>query len=488
MSTAQQQSAVIRTDEELAASLRRGEIGGEALEELYARHRKAVRSYAASCCRDPHTADDLTSEAFARTIDATRRGGGPRGPWRPYLLTAVRRIAIDWAADSSRAQPSDYLEDRVDEAPGGEELTLDQEENRLVVESFQRLPERWQTVLWYTAVKGEPAATVAARLGISESGVGSLAERAREGLREAYLSVHVHNGEQDGCGPYSRLLAIAVRRKGRRPGKDLKRHLAGCAQCRQALLDLTDLNSRLRAVLPGAILLGEGVGVLIAKGAVGQESSTAWAAASTLSDQPAAAVGSGATAALTKGAISAGASITLAVGGYFFFTPFENPLPTPKPPQVTSSAPAPVTPAPLPSPPAPRPSKPRTPATDEPSPSGNRSNPRQEPVFGLGSTLRSPSNTLCLEPAAPEAGAAVQAKACDGSKAQQWEQGQFLGAKMLMRNSATGLCLRSSGSGAQDDEQVTCDSGDARQGWQIQFSLEHSSMVAVGNDGKTYLT
>ncbi|MEU3923424.1 sigma factor, partial [Streptomyces sp. NPDC029004] len=96
MSAPQQQSQVDRTDDELATPLRRGEAADSELAELYARHHSAVRAYAGSCCRDPHTADDITSEAFTRTIDAVRRGGGPRGPWRPYLLSAVRRIAIDW--------------------------------------------------------------------------------------------------------------------------------------------------------------------------------------------------------------------------------------------------------------------------------------------------------------------------------------------------------------------------------------------------------
>ncbi|MFC9125522.1 sigma-70 family RNA polymerase sigma factor [Streptomyces sp. NPDC057099] len=458
------------TDEELAAPLRRGESGDEQLAELYERHRGAVRSFAASFCRDGYTADDLTSEAFTRTIDAIRKGGGPRGPWRPYLMTAVRHIAVDWAADRNRTQPSSQVQDRVDEAPGGEELTLDQEENHLVVQSFQRLPERWQTVLWYTAVKGEPTATVAGRLGISASGVASLAERAREGLREAYLSVHVHDNGGEDCGRYGRLLAAVVRRRARRPGRDLKRHLADCGHCRQALRDLTDLNSRLRAVLPGAILFEESVRVLIAKGAAAGGPIPAWAG--------------GSTTALVKGAVTVGASAALGIGGYFLLAPTETPLPAPRPPQSASALSPSATPAPQPPPDLP---------TEKPTPSRSLpvapSTDTAERVLreGLRTTLRSVPDGRCLEPAGPRAGSAVRGGGCDGGAGQTWAQLHFLGSEVLLRNSATGLCLRAPGPGAARETQVACDQSDDRQVWRVQFSLKHRSM-AVSGGKRTYLT
>ncbi len=49
----------------------------QAYEELFRRHSGAVLRYARSCCRDAHTADDLTAEVFARTLQAVRGGKGP---------------------------------------------------------------------------------------------------------------------------------------------------------------------------------------------------------------------------------------------------------------------------------------------------------------------------------------------------------------------------------------------------------------------------
>ncbi|MEK8171974.1 sigma factor [Streptomyces sp. M19] len=70
------------SDADLLARLRNGE--DSAYEELYRRHAGAVRRYARTCCRDADTADDLTAEVFARTLQAVRAA---RAPSRPYART-----------------------------------------------------------------------------------------------------------------------------------------------------------------------------------------------------------------------------------------------------------------------------------------------------------------------------------------------------------------------------------------------------------------
>ncbi|MFD5390942.1 RNA polymerase sigma factor [Streptomyces sp. NPDC127074] len=248
------------TDSELTDSVRNGERVEASLTELYHRHWTAVRAFARTCCRDAHTAEDLTSEAFARTIDAVRRGRGPDATWRPYLLSVVRRTAIDWTKTARRSELTHDIEGWSDHlAPptdSGEQVALRREDDDLVVRSFRSLPARWQSVLWHTVVEREPAALVGARFGISASGVGSLAERAREALREAYLAAHAHSGQADEeCRSYSGPLAATVRRKGRLRNKRIQRHVAECVHCRRALVALTDLNARLRVILPGGAAL-----------------------------------------------------------------------------------------------------------------------------------------------------------------------------------------------------------------------------------------
>src|SRR5438128_11933318 len=90
------------SDARLVAALRAGD--DSAYEELYRRHAGAVRRYARGCCRDTHTAEDLTGEVFARTLQAVRGGAGPDAAVRAYLLTTVRRVAAAWAKTARREQ------------------------------------------------------------------------------------------------------------------------------------------------------------------------------------------------------------------------------------------------------------------------------------------------------------------------------------------------------------------------------------------------
>ncbi|WP_432093416.1 sigma-70 family RNA polymerase sigma factor [Streptomyces sp. bgisy100] len=459
-------------DSELSAVIRSGAVSEQECTELYQRHRKVVRAYAGTCCRDPHTAEDLTSEAFTRTIDAVRRGGGPSGSWRPYLITVVRRTAIDWAMTGRRTELTEEVEAWADEDAGGEERVLRLEEADLVARSFRRLPERWQAVLWQTLVEGQPASRVAADLGLSESGVGSLAERAREGLREAYLSVHVENvsartgPDGDACRHYSGLLAAAVRRPGRRVAKDLSRHLNDCADCRRVLLDLTDLNSRLRSVLPGAVLLWGGAGYLGAK-ATATEAAAYGVAAPPLPPDPTGGAAGPVLSAQKAGALAAAVSVT--IGGYLLLAPDRDPAPPRAVEPPRASAPPVVT----------------------PSPSGS-SGPPAPPATGARALREGPRTTLrvigtgkCLE-AGTEA--KVREAACDGGADQVWSQLQFRGSAVLLRNAVSRLCLTDSGAGRAPDELQPCDGSEPGQVWRLEFSLAERSLVAVGRSGRAYAT
>ncbi|WP_158791131.1 RNA polymerase sigma factor, partial [Streptomyces sp. NRRL WC-3549] len=191
----------VRPDAELTARIRDGG-DVEAAAELYRRHAPAALSYARGCCRDPHTAEDLTSEAFARTVRAVRDGKGPLDAWRPYLLAVVRHTAADWADQARRVDLTPgfgaWLDaaarregaEPVSRAAGGEEHVLRAEDGGMVAAAFRSLPERWRAVLWHSVVEEEPAAKVGTLLGLTPSGVASLVARAREGLREAYLAAY----------------------------------------------------------------------------------------------------------------------------------------------------------------------------------------------------------------------------------------------------------------------------------------------------------
>uniref|UniRef100_UPI001180F250 RNA polymerase sigma factor n=1 Tax=Streptomyces alboverticillatus TaxID=173770 RepID=UPI001180F250 len=206
------------SDLELVAQLRGSGEGGEAYEELYRRHADAVRRYARSCCRDEHTAEDLTNEVFTSTLQAVRGGSGPDSAVRAYLLTTVRRVAAAWARTAKREQlvedfvvfatsaaSSSVTADEDTLNLGADVRAMQEAEESLAVQAFRSLPERWQTVLWHTTVEEESPSDVGPLLGLSANATAVLAHRAREGLKQAYLQAHVNTQLMAGgdCAQYA---------------------------------------------------------------------------------------------------------------------------------------------------------------------------------------------------------------------------------------------------------------------------------------------
>ncbi|MEU1665394.1 sigma-70 family RNA polymerase sigma factor [Streptomyces sparsogenes] len=238
------------SDQELTRRLQEGYREGTpspaAGEILYRRHHEAALAYARTCCRAPHDAEDLVSEAFIRTFQAVRSGGGPRGPWRPYLLTVIRHTAIERSVDERRllltADFESWRQQTTEADP--QQRLLAEEERRLLARGFAALPERWRAVLWHTLVEDHSPHRVAALMGLSPSGLTSLSHRAREGLREAYLRAHVRVAAADDerCRHFSAMMGASVRR-GVVRGRGLARHLAECAFCSRAYAELLGLNA-----------------------------------------------------------------------------------------------------------------------------------------------------------------------------------------------------------------------------------------------------
>ncbi|GGO85280.1 hypothetical protein GCM10012280_18720 [Wenjunlia tyrosinilytica] len=235
---------------------------------LYRRHADAVRRYARGCCRDAHTAEDLTGEVFARTLQAVRGGSGPDVAVRAYLLTTVRRVAASWGNTAKREHLVDDFAVFAVTAAGSstaagatgaaaDARAMQRADQSMAVRAFRSLPERWQAVLWHTAVERESPSEVAPLLGLTANATAVLAHRAREGLRQAYLQAHVSETliGQEECGQYADRLGAYARGALRlRADRELRRHLDECSRCRAASVELADVNASLRAVLPTAFI------------------------------------------------------------------------------------------------------------------------------------------------------------------------------------------------------------------------------------------
>ncbi|GEC08313.1 hypothetical protein SSP24_59680 [Streptomyces spinoverrucosus] len=370
------------SDAELIGRMRAGD--DTAYEELYRRHAEAVRRYARTCCRDPHTADDLTAEVFARTLQAVRGGHGPEHAVRAYLLTTVRRVAANWTNSAKREQLVDDFavfaaqSARAAEVSDSDTLDLGADvramhaaEQSLAMRAFRSLPERWQAVLWHTEVEDESPSEVATLFGLDANGTRVLASRAREGLKQAYLQAHVSATltSDEECARYADQLGTYARRRLRtRAERGLRQHLEECPKCRLAASQIEDLASSIPAIVPVAVIgwfgaAGYAKTAGIVAGGAGAGAAGAAGAASAAGGSSGGASGGGGAvaseglAAPVKAGIAAGvvataiAVVAIALAGNY--APAEK-KPAAKPP---ASAPAtrPEPPTPTPSEPAPEP-------------------------------------------------------------------------------------------------------------------------------------
>ncbi|MBB6081936.1 sigma-70 family RNA polymerase sigma factor [Streptomyces paradoxus] len=256
------------SDSDLIDRMRSGD--DTAYEELYRRHAQAVRRYARTCCRDAHTADDLTAEVFARMLQAVRGGAGPTHAVRAYLLTSVRRVAASWTRSARREQLVDDFAVFAAQSARGPDVSTDdprelgadvramhQAEQSMAMRAFRSLPERWQAVLWHTEIEDESPSEVATLFGLDANGTRVLASRAREGLKQAYLQAHVSatlTGDEE-CARYADQLGTYARGRLRtRAERGLRKHLDECAKCRLAALQIEEVAGGIPAVVPVAVI------------------------------------------------------------------------------------------------------------------------------------------------------------------------------------------------------------------------------------------
>lgn len=256
------------SDADLIDRMRSGD--DTAYEALYRRHAGAVRRYARTCCRDGHTADDLTAEVFARMLQAVRGGHGPEHAVRPYLLTSIRRVAAGWTKSAKREQLVDDFAvfaaqaTRSSEASDDDTLDLGADvramhvaEQSMAMQAFRSLPERWQAVLWHTEVEDESPSEVATLFGLDANGTRVLASRAREGLKQAYLQAHVSAtlAADEECARYAdRLGAYARGGLRTRAERGLRKHLEECVKCRLAAGQIKEVAGGIPAVVPIAVI------------------------------------------------------------------------------------------------------------------------------------------------------------------------------------------------------------------------------------------
>jgi RNA polymerase sigma factor (sigma-70 family) len=345
------------SDAELIDSVRTGTVS--AFGSLYERHVGAARNLARQLARSSAEADDLVSEAFAKVLDTLRQGRGPDSAFRAYLLTALRHTAYDKTRRDKKVELSDDVsqvsgvnQDAVsvpftDTAVAGLERSL-------AAQAFSMLPERWQAVLWHTEIEGQSPAQVAPLLGLTANGVSALAYRAREGLRQAYLQVHLAETTADRCRSTADRLGSWVRGGlSKRETAQVEAHLDECERCRTLAAELSDINTGLRVnVAPLVLGLGATAGYLAAAKAAAGATVLTTAGVATASAGAGAAGAAASAPRQFLGVAASGVALAAAVAVGLASSPSGQQIPVAAPAPTTQ---APQNPAPPPAEPAPVP-------------------------------------------------------------------------------------------------------------------------------------
>lgn len=225
-------------DAELISATRTGDA--EAYAELTLRHRDAAHRLARQLVPVDRV-DELVADACTRVQVVLQRGDGPDLAFRPYLLTAVRRLHVNHSPIPRRA-----------DAP----------EDVVAARAFTSLPEPWRMALWHTEVDGASAGEIAALMGEPTESMPALISRAREGMRMALLALNEPTSDED-CDWTRHHLGAYVRKVSYdRDTARIEHHLPTCERCSAICRELTEGSVNLRSVLAPLVLGGVAPGYL----------------------------------------------------------------------------------------------------------------------------------------------------------------------------------------------------------------------------------
>ncbi|MFC4898535.1 zf-HC2 domain-containing protein [Streptosporangium amethystogenes subsp. fukuiense] len=224
-------------DAELLAAVRNGDVA--AYRVLQQRHAPAAYALArlllGAESRGESGAESrvegVVEESFAAVHQVIDQGDGPEQAFRVHLLTALRRTVGDTA--------------------GAADL-----EGSPVARAFSSMPERWQLVLWHAEVERARPDDTGLLLGLTVNGAAALAYRAREGMRQACLRIHLAETTAPECRPALARLGHHIRGGlTREQSRIVDEHLEGCSGCRAVLTELTGIGRSIRSVI-GPLIVG----------------------------------------------------------------------------------------------------------------------------------------------------------------------------------------------------------------------------------------
>ncbi|MFG2550695.1 ricin-type beta-trefoil lectin domain protein [Streptomyces sp. NPDC048581] len=213
------------------------------------RHWRAAYDYAAICLVSTESsASMVAAAAFHRVL-----GRPAGGALRPQLLTAVRELVKEWAADGAISA----LLPELGKPTGGRGLraarSVTPERRQIAERAFRALPGASQCLLWHTEVEAEPITIPAGLLGVDAGTASAAMEGVREQFRAGCVRAHRELAPSRECRYYNRLLDVPIRRGGALL-PDVQQHLMECRYCRHAAEQLSHFEGGLEVLLAETVL------------------------------------------------------------------------------------------------------------------------------------------------------------------------------------------------------------------------------------------
>jgi RNA polymerase sigma-70 factor, ECF subfamily len=166
---------------EAVAAAKEGEMS--ALHFLYVRFADDVCAYVRSIVRDPHTAEDITQNVFAKLIKAIHKYERRDVPFAAWIIRVARNAALDHI----RAARQSPVEEVRTSDEGAEQVGFERAQS--LRDALQRLPQDQREVMVLRHIAGLSPGEIAERLGKTEASIHGLHHRGRGALRAALLEL-----------------------------------------------------------------------------------------------------------------------------------------------------------------------------------------------------------------------------------------------------------------------------------------------------------
>jgi RNA polymerase sigma-70 factor (ECF subfamily) len=165
----------------VSQAVKRAQLGDrEAMGFLYTRYADNVYGYVLSIVRDPHEAEDVTQQVFAKLVRVIEKYEERDVPFVAWVLRVARNLAVDHLR---RQRLVPVAEVRTSDEGGGDPAR-DQHRNDLR-EALAELPKDQREVLVLRHLAGFSPTEIATQTGRTEGSIHGLHHRGRRALRVA---------------------------------------------------------------------------------------------------------------------------------------------------------------------------------------------------------------------------------------------------------------------------------------------------------------